>query len=114
LLTTFYQPPDAVLNPETLLDQDGYVIDALLWNRQLARRIAAGIGIARLEDEHWRVLLHVREKFLHFGVPPLMRNVCHRLGLDPVHARRLFGGCQQVWRIAGLPNPGEEARAHVN
>jgi tRNA 2-thiouridine synthesizing protein E len=26
---------------------------------------------------------------------------------------RLFGGCREAWRIAGLPNPGEEAKSYM-
>lgn len=114
MLTTFYSPRDLLSDPRVLFDDDGYLIDALLWNRQLALHVARSVGIEALDDEHWRVVMHVRKKYVRLGVPPLMRNVCHRLGLDPILARSLFGSCQQVWRIAGLPNPGEEARAHVN
>jgi tRNA 2-thiouridine synthesizing protein E len=27
--------------------------------------------------------------------------------------QRLFGGCREAWRIAGLPNPGEEAKNYM-
>jgi hypothetical protein len=26
----------------------------------------------------------------------------------------LFSDCRSLWRIAGLPNPGEEAKAYMN
>lgn len=99
---------------QSLFDKDGYLMDLLLWDRQMAIRIANACGVERLGDEHWRVLSYVRSRYLHRGVPPLMRNVCRRLGINREEAQRLFGGCQEVWKIAGLPNPGDEARAYVN
>jgi tRNA 2-thiouridine synthesizing protein E len=43
-----------------------------------------------------------------------MRLVCRAAGLDPSQAHRLFSSCRSLWRIAGLPNPGEEAKAYMN
>ena len=37
-----------------------------------------------------------------------------RMGLDPRQAHHLFSSCRSLWRIAGLPNPGEEAKAYMN
>jgi tRNA 2-thiouridine synthesizing protein E len=28
--------------------------------------------------------------------------------------KQLFGGCLSLWRVAGLPDPGEEARAYLD
>jgi len=28
--------------------------------------------------------------------------------------QHLFGGCRSAWRLAGLPNPGEEALSYMS
>jgi tRNA 2-thiouridine synthesizing protein E len=42
-----------------------------------------------------------------------MSQVCRTHDLDRNAIKNLFGGCRQAWRIAGLPNPGEEAKAYM-
>jgi len=44
---------------------------------------------------------------------PSLRRVCRATGLSRDEVHDLFGGCLPVWRIAGLPNPGEEAKAYL-
>jgi tRNA 2-thiouridine synthesizing protein E len=33
--------------------------------------------------------------------------------MDKHAVQRLFGGCRAAWRIAGLPNPGDEALSYM-
>jgi hypothetical protein len=40
-------------------------------------------------------------------------NVCRELDLTEDCVHRLFGGPVEAWKIAGLPDPGEEARAYM-
>jgi tRNA 2-thiouridine synthesizing protein E len=96
-----------------LFDEDGFIIDHSLWNEQLAPAIAAQEGIAELTETHWRVIDHIRGKFLRLGALPTMRLVCRETALSRVQLHNLFGGCRSIWRIAGLPNPGEEAKAYL-
>lgn len=95
-----------------LLDDDGFLIAPALWSRDLAMQLAEIHEIGPLREEHWQVISYVRQKYLYLGAPPLMRNVCRCVGLTRTEARSLFGSCLQVWRLAGLPNPGEEARSY--
>jgi dissimilatory sulfite reductase related protein len=43
-----------------------------------------------------------------------MRRVCRETALSKSEIYDLFGGCLRAWRIAGLPNPGEEARTYLS
>jgi dissimilatory sulfite reductase related protein len=106
-------PPSLFLEPVTLLDDDGFLADFGQWNEALAQRIARREGIACLDESHWRLIRHVRERFLALGGLPSMRRVCRATGLSRNEVHELFGGCMPVWRIAGLPNPGEEAKAYL-
>ena len=96
------------------LDDDGFLLQPDSWNRSTAEQIARLESIPELSAEQWRVIEFVREYYFRFSAPPPTRRVCRALALTPFMARSLFAGCLQLWRIAGLPNPGDEARAHLN
>lgn len=95
-------------------DRDGFLLDPRQWNKELAQRIADLDGIGALGDKHWEVINLVRGQFFDLGSLPVMRLVCRATGLDRAQAHRLFSSCRELWRVAGLPNPGEEAKSYMN
>ena len=97
-----------------LFDEDGFLIDPSLWSEQLARTLAEEEGLGPLTAEHWRVIGFIRDKFLRLGAPSNLRQVCRGTELSRSQIKSLFGGCLVIWRIAGLPNPGEEAKSYLN
>jgi tRNA 2-thiouridine synthesizing protein E len=45
---------------------------------------------------------------------PVERTVCREIGMDPHCIETLFDkDLKCAWRIAGLPNPGEEAKVYM-
>lgn len=96
-----------------VFDEDGFLIDPTLWSEQTGQYIAAIRGIGPLQKEHWKVLRFLRDRYLRLGAIPPMRRVCRNSALSRKEIKSLFGNCLEVWRIAGLPNPGEEAKAHM-
>ena len=94
-------------------DIDGFLIQPDRWDFDVAQRIADAEGIYFLTPKHWEVITHVRGKYFLNGSLPVMRLVCRAAGLDRHKAHRLFGSCRGLWRVAGLPNPGEEAKAYM-
>ena len=112
--TVFADRTDALRPSQLLFDERGYLIDSSRWDRSLAERLASEAGIERLGPEHWRVIEHVRRKYFTLGSLPVMRLVCRAAGIEPETAHALFSGCASLWRIAGLPNPGEEALAYMH
>lgn len=107
------QPVDSHLaNP--LFDENGFLTDNTEWSRELASQLAKEEGIFSLTMKHWRTINYVRERFLHFEQPPLLRRMCRDTGLDRFEVKSLFGSCRAMWRIAGLPNPGDEARSYMS
>lgn len=95
-------------------DADGFLVEPGCWTPTVAEAIARLEGIDELTATHWAVIHLVRNRFFSIGALPVMRLVCRAAGLDPRTAHQLFSGCRSLWRIAGLPNPGEEARAYMN
>ncbi len=97
-----------------LFDEDGFLVDPALWSEPLARTLAEQEGLGPLTAEHWRVIGFIRDKFLRLGAPSNLRLVCRGTELSRSQIKSLFGGCLVIWRLAGLPNPGEEAKSYLN
>ena len=93
-------------------DGDGFLIDPGSWNEELARRLAVDEGIAELSDEHWAIIHLLRDKYLNGGLPAVS-HVCHVNHFYSDCLPDLFLSVKSAWRIAGLPNPGEEAKAYM-
>lgn len=106
------EPVDARLHAN-VLDEYGFVKNPDLWSRDLALRLAAEMGLDELSEAHWRVIDQVRADYIDSGMLPVQPTLCHDLGLDPDCILTLFGGPIDVWRLAGLPYPGEEARTYM-
>ena len=95
-------------------DADGFIIDPGLWDEDLAQLIAMTDGIGNLTAQHWRVIHYLREHFLKNHTIPMMRHVCRVTHQNPHCVTDLFGAdFKEAWRVAGLPNPGEEAKAYM-
>lgn len=99
--------------PQSLFDEDGFLMDPGHWTEGLARWLAWQEHVGELGDDHWRVIRHLRDRFQALGGMPSMRRVCRATGLSREAIHGLFGNCLRVWRIAGLPDPGEEAKAYL-
>ncbi len=100
--------------PDGLFDEHGFLVDSAHWNEALAERIARREAVGALDERHWKLLHHIRDRYQALGAMPGMRRVCRATGLSRGEVYALFGGCLPLWRIAGLPNPGEEARAYLS
>jgi len=94
-------------------DEDGFIINPDQWTETLATILAAEMGIQPLSPTHWSILHFIRDHYLSLGGIPPMRTVCRKLGTERETVKALFGSCLTVWRIAGLPNPGEEAKSYM-
>jgi|SRR5690625_177226 len=106
-------PPD-----NTLFDDDGYLLDASLWNEELAVRVAANLNIA-LTPAHWEVIGAVQRYYAHYELSPAMRPLVKYLAreLGPDKGRSIYllqlfrttittdSPAKVVARIAGLPQP---------
>jgi len=101
------------LYPENF-DEDGFLKSPGIWSESVAEEIARSSGIERLNKDHWRVLHYLRDHFLNCRTLPVERTVCREIGMDPHCMETLFDkDLKCAWRIAGLPNPGEEAKVYM-
>ena len=95
------------------LDSAGFLIDPCSWSRAFTEQRAFEQSIV-LEDHHWRLIETIRDKVLRLGSLPPMRSLCKSVGVNRAAVSRDFGTCLNLWKIAGLPNPGEEAIAYMH
>lgn len=95
-------------------DEDGFLPEGHPWSRSLSRTIAAMDGIESLTPEHWAIIYYLREHRYSYGALPPMSQTCRTLGMGRASVTRLFGGCREAWRVAGLENPGTEALNHMH
>ena len=105
--------PNTVSSPSRF-DDDGLLINPEDWNEDLARETARNNGIAELTDDHWLVIHALRAHFAKHGVAPAMMQICRHLRHDRHWVHDLFHTCLNAWRVAGLPNPGEEAKTYLS
>jgi len=96
-----------------LVGPEGFLVDPRHWDEPLARALAQDLGVGELRQDHWRVIEHLRAHYLAYGTLPWGSHVCRHQGLPDDCIHTLFGGPVEAWKVAGLPDPGEEARAYM-
>ena len=95
-------------------DEGGFLTNANDWNENIALTLAVHRGIEKLTEDHWKVLNTLRKHYERFGVAPSMYNVCKSNGHSKDWVHNLFNTCLNAWLIAGLPDPGEEAKSYLS
>jgi tRNA 2-thiouridine synthesizing protein E len=95
-------------------DEEGFLIESSYWNPVMAQQIATLNGIPGLTNDHWRIIEDMREHYSRYHTPPVISHLCRLEGENRQWVHDLFGTCLNAWRVAGLPDPGEEAKAYLN
>lgn len=101
-------------NSDTTMDQEGFAKSFALWNKEKARQLAKQAGYNSLSEDQWKVIFALRGEYqLHRTIPNL-HNVCKKAGLEHFCVEKLFHNHgMDAWKIAGLPDPGEEVKAYL-
>jgi len=94
-------------------DQQGYLIDHVLWSEPLAVIIAQQDNL-ELTEEHWEVIRFVRKFYLTYNTSPAIRALTKAMkaefGEEKASSRYLYrlfpeGPAKQATKYAGLPKP---------
>jgi tRNA 2-thiouridine synthesizing protein E len=109
---------DAAMNtppspPPPVFDADGFLTDPEMWSESLAGRIAQADGLGELNELQLSVLHALRHEFAKHGTVTALSHVCHLTGQSADCMQHLFPTPREAWRVAGLPNPGEEAKSYL-
>jgi|TARA_B110001454_G_scaffold56829_2_gene55599 tRNA 2-thiouridine synthesizing protein E len=95
------------------VDSDGFLLDHLQWNEQIAEKLATNEGLI-LTPAHWQLIHLIRQFYDEFGLSPAMRPLSKyikiNLGADKagsIYLMQLFpqSPAKYLAKIAGLPRP---------
>lgn len=104
----------AIKHFDRLLDTEEFISDPEMWDEDIARAIARNDGLPGLTRDHWIIIHALREHYHRFGAaPPAFRHICNEQHLGKHCVENLFRSEREAWRIAGLPDPGEEAKTYM-
>jgi len=90
------------------VDEDGFLVRLEDWTEQIARVLAAREGIAELTEAGLDILKFMREYYQKHHFFPIVRFVCKNVHQPNNCVTEKFIDPVKAWKIAGLPNPGEE------
>ncbi len=100
--------PEKVFAGVTILvDDEGFMTDSNQWTEDVARGLAADIGIEDLTDKHFQVLNFMRKEFAEKGTGPSLRKLKNESGVDTKTLYSLFpkGPAKKAALIAGITKP---------
>jgi len=96
------------------IDKNGYLKNVNAWNEAVAAAIAKKEGIKKLSDDHLAVIRFLREYYIRFNSFPVLRMVCTNLSKPKTCMTKPFKmDPLKAWKIAGLPQPVEEALSYL-
>jgi tRNA 2-thiouridine synthesizing protein E len=89
------------------VDEDGFMQEPEVWNKDVAAALATTEGVDELTEEHWKLVEYLRNYYLQFGVAPMIRKLCKETGFDLKKVYALFpsGPAKGACKVAGLPKP---------
>jgi tRNA 2-thiouridine synthesizing protein E len=89
------------------VDEHGFLIEPMDWNKEVAEALAETTALNLLTEDHWRVIIFVREHYLAFETAPMLREIGKRTELGERRLGELFPiSCREcMCRVAGLPRP---------
>ena len=92
---------------EVDVDEDGFIQEPDKWSEALAKAIAKTEDVPELTEDHWKVIIYLREYYQEFGIAPMIRKLCKETGFKLKYIYELFpsGPAKGACKIAGLPKP---------
>jgi tRNA 2-thiouridine synthesizing protein E len=101
------------LPADAKFDAQGFLLDPSQWNERMAESIARSDGLGELNAAQIDLLHTLRREFSRHGTVTALSHVCHLSGQRADCMQHLFPNPRSAWRVAGLPDPGEEAKAYL-
>jgi TusE/DsrC/DsvC family sulfur relay protein len=92
------------------IDEDGFLVRLEDWTETVARILAAREGTAELSEDKLDILKFMRAYYQKHRFFPIVRFVCKNVHQPRNCVTDQFIDPVTAWKLAGLPNPGEEVR----
>jgi len=96
------------------LDDEGYLVERETWDEDVARAIARNEGIDSLTDEMMDVIRFMRSYYNNYNSFPILNSVCKNVHQPRECVNEEFMDPLKAWKIAGLPDPGDEVISYLN
>jgi TusE/DsrC/DsvC family sulfur relay protein len=90
------------------IDEDGFLVRLEDWTETIAGVLAGREGIADLSEDQLDILKFMRTYYVKYNFYPIVRYVCKNVHQPKNCVTDKFMDPVQAWKIAGLPNPGED------
>ena len=90
------------------LDDDGYLVSYEDWNETVAHALAEREDAGELTRDRMDILKFMREYYREHKFFPILRYVCKKVDQPRDCVTEKFIEPVTAWKIAGLPNPGDE------
>ena len=100
-------PVTELAGREVHVDDEGFLTEYEEWNEDLAKVLAANIGLDTLSDGHWRTIKFLREDYAEEGQTATLRRVTKVGGIPTKELFVLFPKkpAKKMAYVAGLPKP---------
>jgi tRNA 2-thiouridine synthesizing protein E len=95
-------------NIRVIVDDAGFLTDLESWTEEVARVLAAGEGLRELSEGQLDILKSLRTYYRKHSFFPIVRSICANVHQPRTCVTDKFIDPVTAWKIAGLPNPGEE------
>lgn len=100
-------PTTTIADREVHVDDEGFLTEYDEWDEDLAKTLAAAIGIDELTDEHWKVINFLRSDYQDKGETATLRRVSTVGEVPTKDLFQLFPKkpARKMAYVAGLPKP---------
>ena len=87
------------------VDEDGFLLEAQPWTREVAEILAQPEVPEGLTEDHWRLIDYMRDYYLRTGSVPPVRKLSRDTGMSLRRIKALFsqGLTKGPCRLAGIP-----------
>ncbi len=90
------------------IDDEGYLVNINDWNEQVACALAEIAGVDELTKERMEILKFIREYYKKYNFFPILNAVCKNVHQPKNCINEKFMDPLTAWKLAGLPQPGED------
>ena len=95
------------------LDEEGYLADPDAWNDDVAQALARNEGIEELTGDMMDVIRFMRTYYRNYQMFPILNSVCKNVHQPKECVNEEFIDPLKAWKIAGLPDPGDEVISYL-
>lgn len=88
------------------LDKDGFLMTAQEWTTDIAKALAQEEVPEGLTEDHWKIIVYLRQYYLDIGSIPPVRKLSRETGFTLREMKKMFpnGLAKGACKIAGIPS----------